>query len=97
MPITTLVVEHPRRSAARRRPTWGRRRSPARLSIESLEARSLLNASPPAEVLASFPPNETIDQAWDLGTLSQPSTVLGSVGTGPNEAADVTWSDSLAA
>jgi methionine-rich copper-binding protein CopC len=51
--------------------------------------RSLLNGSMPATV--AYPPNETIDQAWDLGALSQPTSVLGSVGTGAEGAADVTW------
>jgi methionine-rich copper-binding protein CopC len=64
---------------------------PGRLSFEPLEVRSLLNAATPADALASFPPNETIDQAWDLGTPSQPATTVGSVGTGPDGAADVTW------
>ena len=36
-------------------------------------------------------PNETIDQAQDLGTLSQPVERLGSIGNGPDGAADVTW------
>src|SRR5262249_45436358 len=89
MPTTSIVLEHPRRRGTRRRP-WARRRNPARLSLESLEVRSLLNASTPAGALAAFPPNETIDQARDLGALSQPSTTLGSVGTGPNGAADGT-------
>ena len=91
MSITSIVHLHPGRTAARRPRPWRRRRGSKRPSIEALEGRSLLNAPSPAGELAAFPPNETIDQAWDLGALSQPSTVLGSVGTGPAGAADVTW------
>ena len=36
-------------------------------------------------------PNETIDLAQDLGTLTQPVRRLGSIGNGPDGAADVTW------
>ena len=47
-----------------------------RLSIESLEVRWLLNGSMPAAMVA-FAPNETIDQAWDLGTLEPAASTLG--------------------
>ena len=40
---------------------------------------------------ARVEPNETIDQAEDLGTLNQPVEVVGSIGNGPAGAADVTW------
>ena len=36
-------------------------------------------------------PNETIDQAQDLGTIGQPVEASGSIGDGPAGAADVTW------
>jgi methionine-rich copper-binding protein CopC len=58
----------------------------ARPSIERLEVRWLPSASP--LVVA---PNETVDQAQDLGTLSQPVEASGSIGNGPDGAADVTW------
>jgi methionine-rich copper-binding protein CopC len=63
----------------------------ARLSVEPLEVRSLLSGSTPAMSLPVSPPNETIDLAWDLGTPSQPESTIGSVGFGPDGAADVTW------
>jgi methionine-rich copper-binding protein CopC len=44
-----------------------------------------------AASLLSVEPNETIDQAQDLGVLSQPAEALGSIGNGPAGAADVTW------
>ncbi len=62
-----------------------------RLSVESLECRALLNASTPAAPIPFVPPNETIDLAQDLGTPGQPSSVWGSIGDGPDGAADLTW------
>ena len=50
-----------------------------------------MNASPTAASLLEVEPNETIDQAQDLGTLNQPVEVSGSIGNGPAGAADVTW------
>jgi methionine-rich copper-binding protein CopC len=74
------------------RPRRGARtRGVARLSIEALEVRWLLNASPTAQALGNVEPNETIDQAQDLGTLNQQVEVSGSIGSGPAGAADVTW------
>jgi methionine-rich copper-binding protein CopC len=58
----------------------------ARLSIEALEARWL-----PSGLSLVVAPNETIDQAQDLGVLSQPLEAAGSIGNGPDGAADVTW------
>ena len=58
----------------------------ARPSIEPLEGRWL-----PSGVSLVIKPNETIDQSQNLGTLSQPVDILGSIGNGPNGAADVTW------
>jgi methionine-rich copper-binding protein CopC len=76
-------------------PTRPRRRARepgmARLSIEALEVRWLLNASPLAYSQHEVEPNETIDQAWDVGSLSQPAEVSGSIGNGPDGAADITW------
>jgi len=63
----------------------------ARLTIEPLEGRWLLNASPLSSLLLQTVPNETIDQAYDLGGLNQPAQVSGSIGNGPAGAADVTW------
>ena len=57
----------------------------ARLSM-SLEVRWLPTAMP-----LVVEPNETIDQAEDLGTLNQPAAVMGSIGNGPAGLADVTW------
>ncbi len=91
MSRSSIVLERPRRARARRPRPWSRRHNTARFTVEPLEVRSLLNASTPGVALPAFPPNETIDQAWDLGTPSQPVTTLGSVGTGPDGAADVTW------
>ncbi len=72
---------------------WRRRRDrlTTRLSIEPLEGRWLPNASPLASLLPRIEPNETIDQAHDLGGLNQPAQVVGSIGNGPAGAADVTW------
>jgi methionine-rich copper-binding protein CopC len=61
------------------------------LNCESLEGRSLLSASPFSTSLPQIAPNETIDQAYDLGGLNQPAQVLGSIGDGAEGAADVTW------
>jgi methionine-rich copper-binding protein CopC len=58
----------------------------AGLSIEALEARWLPSGWP-----LDVEPNETIDQAHDLGTLSQPARASGSIGNGPSGAADVAW------
>ena len=77
-PLTT----RPRRAA--RAAAWS-------LSIEALEVRWLLNASPTAASLIEIEPNETIDQADELGTLHQSAEVSGSIGNGPAGAADVTW------
>jgi methionine-rich copper-binding protein CopC len=89
MSTSSILLERPRRTSARRARRRGR--LPVRFSIEPLELRSLLNASTPGILLTSPVPNETIDQAWDLGSLSQPATALGSIGTGPDGAADVAW------
>jgi methionine-rich copper-binding protein CopC len=62
-----------------------------RLSVEYLESRALLNASTPDAPILIVQPNETINLAQDLGTLSQPVSALGSIGNGPDGAADVTW------
>jgi len=61
------------------------------VSTERVEGRWLLNASPLASSLPRIEPNETIDQAYDLGGLNQPAQVFGSIGNGPAGAADVTW------
>jgi methionine-rich copper-binding protein CopC len=58
----------------------------ARLSIEALEGRSLPSGLPLVVI-----PNETIDGAQDLRSLSQPVEASGSIGNGPDGAADVTW------
>ncbi len=63
----------------------------AGLAVEFLEARALLNASPPLVPMLTVEPNETINLAQDLGTLTQPVSALGSIGNGPDGAADVTW------
>ena len=63
----------------------------ARPSIELLESRWVPSASSPASSFSVIEPNETIDQAYDLGGLNQPADVVGSVGNGPAGAADVTW------
>jgi methionine-rich copper-binding protein CopC len=63
----------------------------APLNCESLEGRSLLSASPFSASLPQIGPNETIDQAYDLGGLNRPAQVLGSIGDGAEGAADVTW------
>jgi hypothetical protein len=68
-----------------------RDRAMARLSVEPLEVRGLLSATPMAASLLEVGPNETIDQAHDLGVSSQPTEVSGSIGNGPEGAADVTW------
>ncbi len=90
----------PQPNSIQRRSRWpltprprrmARPRGVARLSIEVLEVRWLLNASPTAASLIDVEPNETIDQAQDLGTLTQPVEVSGSIGNGPAGAADVTW------
>ncbi len=66
---------------------------PARPSVERLETRWVPNASPLASAssLQEIEPNETIDQAHDLGGLTEPVVVVGSIGNGPAGAADVTW------
>jgi methionine-rich copper-binding protein CopC len=92
MARASIAIGRPKRAGARRPRSWGRRpHNLARLCIEPLEVRSLLSASTPVDSPPEFPPNETIDLAWDLGTPSQPETTVGSVGTGPYGAADVTW------
>jgi methionine-rich copper-binding protein CopC len=63
----------------------------AGLSVEFLEVRALLNASPSLAPMLTVEPNETVDLAQDLGTLTQPVSALGSIGNGPAGAADVTW------
>ena len=68
-----------------------RGRGMVRLSIEALEVRWLLNASPMAAPLIEVEPDETIDQAWEVGSLNQPTEVSGSIGNGPDGPADVTW------
>ena len=76
-------------------PLPARRRT--RLSIEPLEARTLLailGPVPPPPPVSYSPPNETLDQARNLGDLSAEGSgaVLGSIGPGPAGAADVDWS-----
>ena len=60
-------------------------------SVEFLEGRALLTASAPLAPILTVEPNETIDMAQDLGTLTQPVGAQGSIGNGPDGAADVTW------
>ena len=79
---------HPFPTRPRRR---ARGRGVVRMSIEALEVRWLLNASPIAASPLDVAPNETIDQAQDLGSLNQPTEVLGSIGNGPAGPADMTW------
>ncbi len=80
--LNTLAIRPRRRN---------RRGLMAGLSVEFLEVRALLNASPSLAPMLTVEPNETIDLAQDLGTLTQPVGVLGSIGNGPAGAADVTW------
>jgi methionine-rich copper-binding protein CopC len=91
MSTSTLIARRteqaiPARPRQRYRPGF-----PIRPSVESLECRALLNASTPAAPIPFVPPNETINLAQDLGTPSQPSSVWGSIGNGPDGASDVTW------
>ena len=88
---TSIVLERPRRAGARRARPWSRHHGLARLCVEPLEVRSLLNGSPPAGSLTFVEPNETLNLAQDLGTLDQPVAMLGSIGNGPAGTADVTW------
>jgi hypothetical protein len=61
--------------------------------MESLEGRSLLTALLPAVPLTGPLPNETLDQAINLGDLSMAPDVAvpGSIGNGPYGGADVEW------
>src|SRR5262245_10189224 len=84
----------PRRS---RPSTWPRprplRRNAARPRLERLEFRSLMAASAGAGVAPVVVPHETLDQAAELGLIS-PGVSLGeagSIGDGPDGAADVDW------
>jgi methionine-rich copper-binding protein CopC len=64
---------------------------PPRLSCELLESRRLLSAPAFGSPLSPIAPNETIDQALDLRGLEEPAQVFGSIGNGPDAAADVAW------
>jgi methionine-rich copper-binding protein CopC len=86
MLLATVNLEQPRRPLKARPRRRLRDRVMARMSIEPLEVRWLPSGWP--LVVA---PNETIDKAQDLGTLSQRVETLGSIGNGPAGAADVTW------
>jgi hypothetical protein len=70
-----------------------RRHAGSRLRMESLEGRSLLATLLPAVPLTGPVPNETLDQAINLGDLSngQEVAVPGSIGNGPYGGADVEW------
>jgi hypothetical protein len=61
--------------------------------MESLEGRSLLTALLPAVPLTGPVPNETLDQAINVGGLSTGQVVAlpGSIGNGPFGGADVEW------
>ena len=80
--LQLLAVLSPRREPCR---------ATARMNIEALDGRLLLNGAPLISSGSPVVANETVDQAYDLGGLNQPTQVVGSVGNGPCGAADVTW------
>src|SRR5262249_28681171 len=68
-----------------------RNRKATRPRIERLEARSLMAASPGASF--GVVPHETLDQSIELGHISPGVSLqeMGSIGDGPDGAADVGW------
>src|SRR4051794_36602918 len=76
-----------------RRHPGKRRSSPARLRVESLEARSLMAASILDGAQAEVEPNDTVDRAQMLGDMSATplAVATGTIGNGPGGAADVDW------
>ncbi len=86
MATPTRFPDAKRRSATLSRRRHGRRHQAARLALEPLEVRWL-----PSTTGVQLPPAETINLADNLGTLGAPVQASGSIGGGPQGAADVAW------
>ncbi|MHB1559673.1 MAG: DVUA0089 family protein, partial [Isosphaeraceae bacterium] len=86
MATLTRFPDAKRRSATLSRGRYGRRHQTVRLALEPLEVRWL-----PSTTGVQLPPAETINLADNLGTLGVPVQASGSIGGGPQGAADVAW------
>ncbi len=97
MGLSTVIASDRKAGGPRRSRRMLRRRAAGRDAVrpglEWLEWRGLMTSSPSASIWPAAIPHETLDQAAELGQLAPGSSLqeAGSIGGGPQGAADVVW------